>query len=146
LHADVQAEAVLKEIDLGKWEGLSKDEVRHMYPGAYEERGQDMAGYRTPKGESFQDVLDRVLPFAKKYLESTSPTMVVTHAGVIRVLSCWAEQKPIQRLFDFSPAPGSLTVIEQKRKRVKLIQSGIQLTMGQTNTAILPPIGLKKPH
>ncbi len=123
LKADVQTEAALKEIDLGEWEGLTKDDVRRRYPGAYEERGKDMAGYRPPQGESFQDLLERVLPFARQCLESRALTLAVTHAGVIRVLSCWAEQKPIQRLFDFSPAPGSMCVIEQKGKRVKLIQT-----------------------
>lgn len=125
LQYPVIQEPALKEIALGEWEGLSKEEVQRIYPGAYEERGQDMAGYRPPKGESFQDLLDRVRPFAQEAFASRSLTLAVTHAGVIRVLSCWATQNPLQRLFDFSPAPGSMTMIQQRKDGVHLITSGM---------------------
>mgnify|MGYP006278307551 CR=1 FL=1 len=122
LHCPVIQEPALKEIALGEWEGLNKEEVQRIYPGAYEERGQDMAGYRPPKGESFQDLLDRVRPFAQEAFASRPLTLAVTHAGVIRVLSCWATQNPLQRLFDFSPVPGSMTVIQQAGNSLELIQ------------------------
>ena len=124
LECTVYQEPALQEIDLGEWEGLTKEEVRCRYPGAYDKRGKDMAGFRPPQGESFQDLLERVLPFARQCLESRTLTLAVTHAGVIRVLSCWAAQTPVQCLFDFSPAPGSISVIQHKKDGLHLIASG----------------------
>ena len=42
LGCTVHQEPALTEIDLGDWEGLSREEVRRMYPGAYEERGREL--------------------------------------------------------------------------------------------------------
>ncbi|MDO9630478.1 MAG: histidine phosphatase family protein, partial [Humidesulfovibrio sp.] len=52
----------LREICLGDWEGLSKEEVQLRFPGQLERRGLDMAGYCPPGGESFSDLSARVLP------------------------------------------------------------------------------------
>lgn len=52
----------LREIQLGTWEGLDREEIERRFPGAWEERGRNFAGFRPEGGESFQDVLDRVYP------------------------------------------------------------------------------------
>lgn len=113
--SDKKAEAApsLREIDLGAWDGLSKDEVRDRYPGLYEQRGADMAGFRPPNGESFQDLRERALSFLRPVLAVTSGhVLLVTHAGVIRVLLCHCLGMPLENLFRLSPLPGCRAVIE----------------------------------
>ena len=84
----------LVEIDLGAWEGLSLAEVQVRFPGAYEERGQDLAAYRTPGGESFSEVADRACPaLADLARDMPGPLLVVAHMGVNRAVlspACWA--------------------------------------------------------
>jgi probable phosphoglycerate mutase len=60
--AAIERVETLVEIDLGAWEGLSLAEVQVRFPGEYEQRGQDLAAYRTPGGESFSEVADRACP------------------------------------------------------------------------------------
>ena len=76
-----------KEINLGAWEGLTVEEVRSQFPGAYEQRGQDLECFRPQGGESFADLSARCYPALLTLVnEYSGPLLVVAHAGVNRVL------------------------------------------------------------
>lgn len=110
--AALQRIDALKEINLGAWEGLLVAEVRARYPGAYEQRGQDLEFFRPPGGESFADLAARSYPalltLARDY---RGPLLVVTHAGVIRVLLSCLQQRPLQQLFDIPQNYCGVTII-----------------------------------
>ena len=89
----------LAEINLGEWEGLTVALLRDRYPGEYEKRGEDLAHYRPPGGESFADLARRCLPaFTRLARENTGPILVVAHAGVNRVLLASLQQIPLKDL------------------------------------------------
>ena len=99
--AALQLIDAFKEINLGAWEGLPVAEVRALFPEAYEQRGQDLEFFRPPGGESFADLATRSYPALLALAEDCrGPLLVVTHAGVIRVLLSCVQQKPLQQLFD----------------------------------------------
>ncbi|MFN2355470.1 MAG: histidine phosphatase family protein [Desulfopila sp.] len=90
-----------KEINLGAWEGLTVDEVRHRFPGEYEQRGRDMVFFRPGSGESFADLAVRSYPaFLSLAKTFTGPLLVVAHAGVNRVLLSCLQQRPLHRLLE----------------------------------------------
>lgn len=94
--------AGLREICLGEWEGLGAEEVRQRFPGQLELRGEDLAGYRPPGGESFSDLAERVLPAldeaAQRTLDAGSRlALLVAHGGVNRTILCQALGLPLQR-------------------------------------------------
>jgi probable phosphoglycerate mutase len=101
LPASVQQVEQFKEINLGTWEGLTVDEVRHRFPGEYEQRGRDMEFFRPESGESFADLAVRSYPvllsLAKTFI---GPLLVVAHAGVNRVLLSRLQQRPLHRLLE----------------------------------------------
>ncbi len=77
---------VLAEMDHGAWEGRMVDELRA-------ELGQEMAAneargldFRPPGGESPRDVQDRVLPWLAEVARAATPTLAVTHHGVLRAI------------------------------------------------------------
>ncbi|WP_165174714.1 histidine phosphatase family protein [Desulfovibrio sp. ZJ369] len=84
LHAD----ADLREINLGSWQGLTPQEVRQAFPGQYERRGKDPARFRPPGGESFADVQRRALAalarWRARYPEGQ--LLLAGHAGLNRTL------------------------------------------------------------
>jgi probable phosphoglycerate mutase len=85
-------------------------------------RGEDVAGFRPPAGESFTDVLQRVTPCIGRICsESSGPVLVVTHAGVIRVLICKALGMPISGLFRIRVDYGGLTLIDYHENEGTLI-------------------------
>lgn len=97
----LKAEAMpeLREISLGSWEGLSVDEVRERFPGSYEARGRNLAGFRPHGGESFADVQRRAWPvFELAIANLAGPLVIVAHAGVNRVLLCRILGMPLENL------------------------------------------------
>lgn len=84
----VYVEPAFREISLGLWEGLRREDIRRLWPGAFEERGLDMMNFVPQGGESFRMVQRRSLHalarWRQRYPEGLF--LVVTHAGVMRVL------------------------------------------------------------
>ncbi|TKB12360.1 histidine phosphatase family protein [Desulforhopalus sp. IMCC35007] len=117
----IETEDNLSEINLGVWEGLTVDEVKKRYPGAYEQRGEDLAGYRPTDGESFHDLLERVWPAFLQIVEaSSSTTAVIAHAGVNRVLLCHILGMPLTRMFTFEQSYAHYNVVSADKTHLKL--------------------------
>ena len=101
LALELRSEIVpdLREIGLGAWEGLTVEEVRKRFPGDYEARGRDLAGFRPAGGESFTDLQRRVWPAFEAISKSNSPQAIIAHGGVNRVLLCRILGMPLENLF-----------------------------------------------
>lgn len=98
----IELEPAFREISLGEWEGVRRQEIRERFPQAYEDRGNDFAGFRPPGGESFQDLQSRVVPAFNALRTAAGPddtVLLVTHAGVIRVLICHILGMNLRRMF-----------------------------------------------
>lgn len=105
-----------REISLGAWDGLTVEEVRARYPGQYEARGADIAGFRPPGAESFEDVAGRAWPALERIAAGHTGTgdatiLIVAHAGVNRVLLCRLLGMPLAGLFSLGQEPGCLNSI-----------------------------------
>lgn len=95
----VRPEPRLREIHLGDWEGLTVEEVRERFPGAYERRGCDLASCRPVGGESFADVQARAVPALAELADIGGNVLVVAHGGVNRTLLCHALGLDLDHLF-----------------------------------------------
>ncbi|MGE4505327.1 MAG: histidine phosphatase family protein [Desulfovibrionaceae bacterium] len=92
----------LREIALGSWEGLTVDEVRARFPGEYERRGDALPTYRTPGGESFEDVQARAVRAldVMARAEHHGHVLAVAHAGLIRCVLSALQGLDLDRLFE----------------------------------------------
>lgn len=104
----------IKEINLGRWEGLDFKTIRSRYPDEFENRGQDIAGFRPPEGENFNDLKIRVESFLE--ILEDAPSIVVTHAGVIRSILHIVLGFPLENIFRMKPDYCHATIIEKKRQ------------------------------
>ncbi|MBN2041532.1 MAG: histidine phosphatase family protein [Spirochaetes bacterium] len=112
----------LREIYLGEWEGLSFDEVKAERKQQWEERGQNITGYRPPAGESFNDLKKRVIPaFSKIAEENKGNILIVTHAGVIRTIICHLLEIPFRRLFSLGLGYSGMYIVDNNADPVQLI-------------------------
>ncbi len=110
--AAIERVETLVEIDLGAWEGLSLAEVQVRFPGEYEQRGQDLAAYRTPGGESFSEVADRACPaLADLARDMPGPLLVVAHMGVNRAVLSRLLGRPLAHLLDIPQAYAAVNVL-----------------------------------
>jgi probable phosphoglycerate mutase len=96
---DVRPEPRLREIALGHFEGLTVDEVRERFPGAYERRGCDIAGFRPQGGESFADVKARAVAALTELAPLCGNVLVVAHGGVNRTVLCHALGLDLAHMF-----------------------------------------------
>ena len=114
---NIQIDHRLNEINMGTWDGKFFDEIRQALPLEFARRGRQIDSFRPPRGESFQDLLERVSPFfngcIKKHHSSQqlSRILVVTHAGVIRVMACRLLKINLQQLFEIRMDYGHLFLI-----------------------------------
>ena len=110
--AAIERVETLVEIDLGAWEGLSLAEVQVRFPGEYEQRGQDLAAYRTPGGVSFSEVADRACPaLADLARDMPGPLLVVAHMGVNRAVLSRLLGRPLALLLDIPQAYAAVNVL-----------------------------------
>ncbi len=115
----------LNEINMGNWDGKSFDEIKKKRLEEFEKRGSRIYQFRPVNGESFKDLSDRIFPFFNS-LETAglnheithgqedlcSNILVVTHAGVIRLLICRILEMNPEYLFKIKLAYGELFVLE----------------------------------
>ena len=114
LNLAVETEPALREIDLGAWEGRAMSDVRREDPEAYRRRGADLAGFRPPGGESFEDLVRRVVPAFERILAaSPGVSIIVAHAGVNRVLLCRFLGMPLNKMFCLGQDEAAVNIIDE---------------------------------
>lgn len=114
LRIPIEKHAALQEIDMGTWDGLAFTEIQQRWPDQYLARGENFSTFRPPQGESFSDLQQRVVTALHPICDTARPTIIVTHAGVIRTLLCTIHKTSLQKLFNYSPKNGSVTIIDKK--------------------------------
>jgi alpha-ribazole phosphatase len=103
-----------REIHLGIWEGLTRDEIMERYPEEYQQRLQNLAHRAIEGGESFKDLQERVM---KKLTTSINELkgkniVLVAHGGVNRVILFDALRLDLQLLPRIDQAYGCLNIID----------------------------------
>ncbi len=111
-----------REIDLGRWEGRSMEEIRGLFPEQWKTRGADLEGFRPPDGESFGDLARRVIPvFQRLADESDDDFMLVAHAGVNRVILARELGVGLNEIFKIPQDYAALNIIEISSERRKAV-------------------------
>lgn len=118
----------LREMDMGRWDGLSAAEIAGREPTAFAEWMSRIGEFPFPDGESVGDLAARAWP-AFEALAATHAgrrVAVVAHGGTNRVLLCRALGVPLSRLLAFGQDYAALTVLERagERWRVARLNEG----------------------
>ena len=115
-HLDVNTCAELRETDFGKIEGLTFDEVSHLYPELTELWLNWSLQLKFPDGESVDDLNYRVGHFVDK-LKKHAPdetVLVVAHAGPLRLLVCRLLELELPHWRRFTISLASLSIVESR--------------------------------
>lgn len=77
---------LLNELRGGDLHGLSKEEIKILYPEEYEKRQSDKLHYRYPGvgGESYLDVIERVRPVIIELERQRRSIFIICHMAVLR--------------------------------------------------------------
>ena len=104
----------LREVNFGKWEGLTFRGIEKKYPGALAERGRNIAAYRVPGGESLADLSRRVWDALDEILSAHQGKTIacVLHGGVNRVILARAMNLDLKHFYAIDQDCGCLNIIE----------------------------------
>lgn len=93
LGLEIKTYAALREMDIGKWVGLTAEERREKFPQESAEFAKDFSTLRYPDGEYVPEVYDRVVECVRSIAEENDgkTVLIATHAGAIRVFEAFAK-------------------------------------------------------
>ncbi|MFQ5442452.1 MAG: histidine phosphatase family protein [Thermodesulfobacteriota bacterium] len=129
--------AALRELYLGRWEGLTRDEAVQRFP---EDKGfsfRRLATESVEGGETLADLRERVMPVVNKMIERHRGECVccVAHGGVNRVILSDAMGLGLENFFRIEQDYGCLNIIDYFAdgiKVVKLLNGGPNQKMAAT--------------
>uniref|UniRef100_A0A674AVR6 6-phosphofructo-2-kinase/fructose-2,6-biphosphatase 4b n=1 Tax=Salmo trutta TaxID=8032 RepID=A0A674AVR6_SALTR len=87
----------LNEIDAGVCEEMMYEEIQGHFPQEFALRDQDKYRYRYPKGESYEDLVQRLEPVIME-LERQENVLVICHQAVMRCLLAYFLDKSAEEL------------------------------------------------
>lgn len=107
----------LEEIDMGAWEGLSWKEVKETYPREYGEWYINRRYTKIPNGESYNDMLERVLDALHEIIEVSKDgnVAIVTHSAVVMCLQCYITGTDFREMKKFKPGNAGVVEIDSSR-------------------------------
>ncbi len=93
----------LKEMHFGTWEGFSASEIMRNNADQLTRFWRDPVRYTPPEAEALTAFKARVMSAWSDLIEryQDDRILLVTHAGVIKVLFCHILQRPIHQLLEF---------------------------------------------
>lgn len=130
-------DADLREIDFGKWENMTFNDILASSPGDVARWSSFDSHFSFPEGEAIRAFQARLRHFVE-HLENShvDSALVITHGGVIRFLICQLLKLDPWQYILFEVKAASATVINIYEGRGVL--AGLNLT-GEANPGILSP-------
>ena len=95
----------LREINLGKWEGMLSEDIEARYPQELAERAHDPFHTPAPNGESPSEVAKRVIEAVNEivYKHRTRSVLIVAHGISLAIIICHAEGIPVKDVYQHIP-------------------------------------------
>ncbi len=87
----------LDEINAGICDGMTYEQIKQEMPSEYEARHNDKFRYRYPRGESYEDVIQRLEPVIIELERTRKPVLVIAHQAVLRALYAYFHSIPPQQ-------------------------------------------------
>lgn len=105
----------LREFAMGRWEGLTAEQIREADAAAFTAWMADVAAYRFPEGESLADLSARAWPAFESLVDAHpgGSLAVVAHGGTNRMILCRALGLPPERLLAIGQDYAALSVLER---------------------------------
>ena len=103
-----------REVNFGRWQGLSYAQVMERYPTDIPQWLSDVESFRIPEGESMVDVRRRAIPKLQELIDRHrgEEILLVCHGAMNRVILAEALQLPMAHLLRIEQNYGCLNIID----------------------------------
>ncbi len=133
-RAPVVACTELREVEFGRCEGMTFEEVSNGFPRVAEMWRAGDSGLAFPDGESLADLFTRVGGFIEALREDgpDDVILVVGHGGSVRTLICLLLKMDLSRWWGLEIGLASLTILEvgSEESTIRLLNDRSHLEMG----------------
>jgi broad specificity phosphatase PhoE len=108
--------AALREMAMGRWDGLTAAEIEAQEPLAFAEWMSDIGQFAFPEGESVGDLVARAWPAFEAIVAAHRGHAIalVAHGGTNRALLCRILGLPLARLLSFGQDYAALSVLKHE--------------------------------
>lgn len=115
-------EPALREMAMGRWDGLTAKEIHAREPGAFEQWMARVGEYPFPGGESVPELLARAWPVFERIVSvhAGNRVAIVGHGGTNRAILCRALGLSADRLLTFGQDYAALSILEWRDDRTRL--------------------------
>ncbi|RPI11404.1 MAG: histidine phosphatase family protein [Zetaproteobacteria bacterium] len=127
----VVPEPDLREMSLGRWEGMTVPEIQAAFPGSYERWLADPLAHPAAGGENLEAFARRVTG-AFDRMRAAHPgrdLLLVSHGGAIKALVCHVLELPIRSLFRIKQDNTAINIVDvdETARRVALLNDTCHL-------------------
>ncbi len=128
----------LREVDVGRWEGKSWEEISELEPEAHRSFVNDPGTHGYAGGENLSQVQDRVLPCVEQVMSAHlgQCILIVGHNVVNRTLLAGMLQLPIARARGISQDNCGINVVRLRDRQFKLLSSNVAFHLQSVAQAI----------
>ncbi|MBQ3221987.1 MAG: histidine phosphatase family protein [Clostridia bacterium] len=123
-HASLYPHTGFNEVCMGLFQGLNHAQAQEKFPEAYARYFSDRINAAPPEGESLSQLQQRALralEFAEKDAEGCERIAVVSHGALLKTLLGAIAGIPLESFAGFDVSNGSISVIESRNGRRRLI-------------------------
>jgi probable phosphoglycerate mutase len=114
--------SALREINMGVWEGRTFKEIKGKFPEEFSRRINEIETFKPDGGESFGGFRQRVLSeFNNIVNEKDENIVIVSHAGVIRLILASILDMPLKNIFILQQNYGCVNKIVFDGLRFKIV-------------------------
>jgi alpha-ribazole phosphatase len=115
--------ATLREMDMGRWEGLTAAELEAREPAAFRDWMTRVGDHPFPEGEDVPKLVARAWPAFEAIAAEFAghAVAVVAHAGPNRAILCRALGLPLTRLTAFAQDYAALTLLDHHPPHWRLL-------------------------
>jgi len=101
----INYEPRLREMNLGKFEGMLSDDINANYSDEMEKRAKDPFHYVVPGGESPEEVAKRVIEAVNEIVgkHPNQSILIVAHGVSLAVIYCKANDIPLDKVYEYIP-------------------------------------------
>lgn len=112
----------LREMAMGRWEGLTAGEIQAREPGTFEAWLARVGEFPFPEGEDVAALLGRAWPAFEKIVgrHAGERVAIVAHGGTNRAILCRALGLPLEQLLSIGQDYAALSLIEWRGGRAVL--------------------------
>lgn len=119
----------LREVNMGKWEGKTFEEIKNKYPGEFERRGKHLGEFMPEDGESFDVFRNRVLNiFNEILLDTRKSIVIVAHSGVNRIILSDILGMSLENIFKIKQDYGCINKVIFDQSKITMSSINYTLT------------------